>query len=100
MAQQIWEGEPWTQGGFSPEGRTTLTATRLEGLTAVEFLFRDEPEFHRRLQVSVSWGIRFLLNAQVKTGQYKGAIPASIHGSAGSDIAARFDLRSTEVRID
>jgi hypothetical protein len=100
MAQQIWEGEPWTQGGFSPEGRTTPTATRLEGLTAVEFLFRDEPEFHRRLQVSVSWGIRFLLNAQVKTGQYKGAIPASIQVPAGSDVAARFDLRSTEVRID
>ncbi len=101
LSEQIWGDNPAVRGGFAPDGRTTPTATRLEGLLATESLFRDEPDLHRKLSIGVSWGIRFLLNAQIKTGQYKGAFTRATARIASSHPNAQsFNRRTTEVRID
>jgi len=101
LSQQIWQEGSISHGGFSRGARTAPTATRLEGLLAAEALFRDEPEFHSRLRVAISWGIRFLLRAQVKFDRYKGAIPRSVARIQSSHPnAVKFNTRATEVRID
>ena len=67
----------------------------------MEMLFRDEPEFHNRINIAISWGIEFLLRAQVKSGRYKGAIPRSPARIQSTDPrAVRFNTKATEVRID
>lgn len=101
LSQQIWREGQVTRGGFAPDGRTSPTATRLEGLLATEILFRDEPEFHNQIRVAISWGIDFLLRAQVKNGRYKGAIPRSpVQIQSSHPDAIKFNTRATEVRID
>ena len=77
LSQQIWQQGSISHGGFTPDARTAPAATRLEGLLAAEALFRDEPEFHKQLNIAISWGIGFLLRAQVKFDRYKGAVPRS-----------------------
>ena len=90
-----------TYGGFSRTGRTMPTATRLQGLLAAEKLFRDDPALHSRIRTSISWGIRFLLNAQVKDGRYKGAMPrGTLTIQSDHPQAVRYNARVTEVRID
>ena len=101
LADQVWDQFNPAYGGFSDEGRTTPTATRLEGLLAAELLFRDDPVYHRKLEVAISWGIRFMLNAQLKSGQYNGAFTRAIARFPASHPEARsFNPRATEVRID
>jgi len=100
LSEQVWE-DTVANGGFVPDGRTTPTATRLEGLLAAEFLFRDEPAFHRRIVVSTRWGIRFLLDAMIKEGPFVGAMPrATARIPADHPEADSFNRRATEVRID
>ena len=101
LADQIWEQKDPGYGGFSADGRTTPTATRLEGLLAAEFLFRDDPAYHRKLEVAISWGVRFMLKAQLKSERYKGAFTRAIGRVSSSHPKARsFNRRATEVRID
>jgi len=101
LSEQIWDEKSLAHGGFARDGRTTPSATRLEGLMAAEFLFRDEPEFHRKLEISVSWGVFFVMKAQLKTGKYRGAVPRAIAriNSLHPDARA-FNIRAREVRID
>lgn len=101
LSQQVWSDNPAINGGFTHDGKTTPTATRLEGLLAVEPLFRDQLDLHRRLTIGASWGVRFLLNAQIKTGQYKGAFTrASVRIVSSHPNAKAINERATEVRID
>ena len=65
---------PSVDGAFDTEGRTTPTATRMEGLlAALEFL----PLGQQRTEVktSVDRGIAFLLRSQVVSGWYAGGLP-------------------------
>ncbi len=101
LSQQVWPTGLITYGGFTRDGRTTTTATRLEGLLAAERLFRDEPEFHNRIRIAISWGIRFLVNAQVKDNRYKGAMPRStMRIQSSHPDAMKYNIRVSEVRID
>lgn len=101
LSQQIRQEGLITRGGFAPDGRTAPTATRLEGLLAAEILFRDEPEFHSRIRTAISWGIHYLLRAQVKSERYKGAMPRSpTRVQSSHPDAIKFNARATEVRID
>lgn len=86
--QQLDLVAPTVRGGFAPDGRTTPTATRLEGLlAALEFL----PDDARRQRIgrSVRAGIGLLLAAQLIGGPFAGALP---RGGSGR--------RSDELRID
>jgi len=53
-------------GGFDRAGRTTPTATRLEGLlAALEFLPDDPSGLRSQIEAAVNRGIAFLLRAQI-----------------------------------
>lgn len=101
LSEQVWEAGSIANGGFTPDGRTTPTATRLEGLLAAEFLFRDEPAFHRSIHVAITWGMRFMLRAQIQQGRYKGGVRRAIARIRSSHPdATKFNRRATEIRID
>jgi hypothetical protein len=86
-------------GGFDATGRTTPSATRLEGLlAALEFLPDDATGRRGRVEPAVERGIAFLLRSQITAGPYAGGVPAAVSG-AGS-IMFRSDPRASAIRID
>lgn len=94
LAEQI-EGHErrCLNGGFSPDGRVTPTATRLEGLlSALSFL--PEGALRDRVLRAVNIGIRFLVEAQIKNGPTQGAFTRS------SPLCTSPDARANEIRID
>ena len=95
LPDQIASSDPRSEGGFDLAGRTTPTATRLEGLlAALEVLPPDGSDLRPQVEASVKRGIAFLLHAQIQTGAFAGGMPmATLPGfSAGPS--------SFEVRID
>ena len=92
---------PDYDGGFSKDGRTTPTATRLEGLQAALSFVPPDYELRQRIDTAVQRGILFLLRAQVSEGDFMGAFPRAIRkidqNRPGAD---KFNRRATEVRID
>ncbi len=89
-------------GGFSLVGKTTPSATRLEGLQAVLSLLPKGHEKYPIIKNAVSNGINFLQNAQIKQGQYAGAFPRAVKKIAvnNNKKTEKFNLRVNEVRID
>ncbi|MBS1261737.1 MAG: hypothetical protein MAG453_01069 [Calditrichaeota bacterium] len=90
-------------GSFYRDGRTTPTATRLEGMiAALEYL----PDKHRQLKADIGRaihdGVSFLLRAQRRAGDNAGAVTRALltlpqsHPDEDDD----FNRRATEVRID
>lgn len=93
--------DPLKAGGFSWDGRTTPTSTCLEGLQAATTFLPEDSGLHKSIDVAVKRGIAFLLRAQVKTGENRGATPRAIAQSGqGVSGAEDFNRRATEVRID
>ena len=88
-------------GGFTYDGRTTPTSIRLEGLLATLNIIKDDDKLREEIEFSVKQGIKFLLNAQVRTSRYKGAFPNSvIKIPMNTHSIAKRNKRATEVRID
>lgn len=79
------------RGSFRADGRTTPTATRLEGILAMRPHLEDASRI-AAVDAAVPPAIRFLLRAQVRTGPHRGAVPKALREDA--------DPRHTEVRID
>jgi hypothetical protein len=90
-------------GCFTNDGRTTPTATRIEGLlAALTYLPADQAALKARIRKTSGEAVAFLLSSQVTGGLYEGAIPRAI-GPLGSDHPASgraFNRRAGEVRID
>ena len=91
-------------GCFGFDGRTTPTATRLEGLqAALTFIPTSHNILHERIRASVDLGIAFLMDAQIKEGTHKGAILRGTRqlesGMSEKDLR-NFNRRATEFRID
>jgi hypothetical protein len=85
-------------GGFDPGGRTTPTATRLEGLLAtLEFLPADEADLRAQIEAAVRSGIAFLLRAQIAAGPYAGGMPQTVLDPSSDPQNAG---RGADVRID
>lgn len=102
LKRQINKPErPEYDGGFSVDGRTTPSATCLEGLMAAgSFLPRDH-DMRKRIDSAVYRGVAFLLNAQIKEGPFAGAFPRSVgRSNQNTPEAKEFNNRATEVRID
>lgn len=104
MDEQVIETDsPALLGGFTLEGRTTPTATRMEGLLAMlDILPEDQVERRAKLRASIDLGMFFLNNAQVRSGDHAGAIPRAVRpwpDDGSSDVRA-FNRRVNEVRID
>lgn len=91
------------QGCFTPDGRTTPTSTRLEGLlSAVKYIPLEDTIAIGHILMQINGGINFLLNAQIKQGPYAGAITRGfVPGDAF--VSGHFntpDPRFPEIRID
>lgn len=92
---------PKYDGGFSVDGRTTPTATRLEGLLAASSYIPVNHKIRKRIDSSIPRGISFLIRAQIKEGEFTGAMPRAVGRIFGnSSDAINFNRRATEVRID
>jgi hypothetical protein len=90
-------------GCFSRDGRTTPTATRLEGLLAVfPYLSNNETSLSVDIKDSVGNSIDFLMRSQLKSGRYAGGIPRAISTLKEDhhSYSKSFNRRSTEIRID
>jgi len=86
-------------GGFDPEGRTTPTATRLEGLfAALEFLPADVTALRARIKAAVDRGVDFLLRAEITSGPYAGGMPES--ALKATSVVFRATPEASKVRID
>lgn len=90
-------------GGFILDGRTCPTATRLEGLlAALSFLPSEQGDLKRRINSAIATGMAFLLRAQVKDGEFTGAMPRAICRLPENHprYSRAFNRRATEIRID
>lgn len=91
VVESILAGRDVASGSLTTDGRTTPTATRLEGLLAAYQVLDDgahEP-LRARIRDAAKSGIDFLLKAQIKQGTHIGAMP---RGGSGK--------HPREVRID
>jgi hypothetical protein len=90
-------------GCLTPDGRTCPTATRLEGmLAALTFLPDEQADLRERIAEAAHAGVAFLIRAQVKSGEYAGAIPHAICRlpETHSSNKGSFNRDVTELRID
>ncbi len=90
-------------GCLTDDGRTTPTATRLEGLLAALDLIPDDRKLlKKQIVISAHEGISFLMRAQVQSGENAGAIPRAIRllPENHPTYSKAFNQRATEVRID
>ena len=75
-------------GCYTHDGATTPTSTRLEGLTAVwPILKQEEPKQALELLESIKRAIHFLMLAEIKEEPFLGAIPqSSLVGMQGAQL--------------
>ncbi len=93
--------QPKYDGGFSKDGKTTPSATRLEGLLAALSFLPKNLEIRDRISASIDRGIAFLIRSQIKEGKYSGAIPRATDRKREIWFINRsFNRNVTEVRID
>lgn len=95
---------PDQYGCFTFDGRTTPTATRLEGLQAgLSIIPPSYRKLRKRIETAVDLGIRFLAESQLKVGAKRGAITRGtreLKSGLASGALRTFNRRSTEIRID
>lgn len=89
-------------GALTPNGCTTPTACRLEGLLYAIPFMADKSVLRSQARLAVNSGIDFLLRSQIKSGPHAGGIPRAIRPLHPShpEFSQRFNLRAGEVRID
>ena len=102
LRDQIQDPErPDYDGGFTRDGRTTPTATRLEGLQAALSFLPHNHGLREPIEAAVSRGMSFLLRAQISEGEFLGAFPRAVGKiDRATREADAFNRRATEVRID
>ena len=108
LSEQIKTAEnPKFVGGFVPDGRTTPTAIRLEGLLeALTYLPDDKPVLKKKIVKAVHHGMRFLVQGLIHEGKYCGGVTRALSPlNDPSFIAlvgdlAQFNRRIDEIRID
>ena len=102
LAQQVTDrARPRYDGGFSVYGRTTYTATCLEGLLAARSFLPADHGVRSRIEAAAPRGISFLVRAQVREGPFAGAMPRVVAPWKGDTPEIKdFNRRAAEVRID
>lgn len=93
--------DPILDGSVDGEGRTTPTATSLEGLLAALELAPGAEytaELVGAMRDTVCRAIGFLLRAQIQSGSYSGGLPRRIIGSSARSTPA--DANAAHIRID
>ena len=82
-------------GYFAKQPRSTPTATRLEGLSALARIQAQQGAVTPTLQASIQRGLDFLMRCQLKeVGSHRGGMPRSCAADA------RDERRGEEIRID
>ncbi len=97
------ERSPYTQGAFTVDGRTTPTATRVEGLMAtLTFLPADEVDLRGEIEQACREAVAFLLASQCREGPLAGAMPRSIGRlrPLWGASTREFNQRAGEIRVD
>ena len=101
--QRPQQDHPTLHGCFTDDGRTTPTATRLEGLLAARAVLpKDDTELHADISRACVAGVQFLLQQQISKGDLRGGIPRA-RGPLPRDhtlYSEAFNARATEIRID
>jgi hypothetical protein len=86
-------------GSFLPEGTSTPTATRLEGLAALHSVLSERHEpLRRQIRTAIERGIAFLLRCQVRGGRADGGVLRALRPLPGAP--PDFNRRQQEIRID
>jgi hypothetical protein len=99
--QIISHRHPEFRGGYSIDGRITPTSIRLEGLLAASSFLPLQYRQLTGIDRAIVRGMSFLLNAQIKDGEYIGAYPRALKRiEENSDYIKQFNRRVTEIRID
>jgi outer membrane murein-binding lipoprotein Lpp len=94
---------PYTWGAFTSDGRTTPTATRVEGLMAALTILPDEQAALRdQIKAACDDATRFLLAAQVRDGPFAGGMPRGVGRlrPIWDDSTRAYNQRSGEIRVD
>jgi len=104
MTAKAEEGyyDPVLTGCLTGDGRTTPTATRLEGMLAARTYMSEPDEWCNRIDHCIEQGINFLLRAQVHSGQFEGGMPRAIATwhTGYSEYDKKFNHRAGEIRVD
>jgi len=102
LASQLLDPkQPKLYGGYSAEGATCPTATRLEGLLALSTILSEEnKDLRQAILVSAEKGIGFLLDCQISEGRLEGGIPRNSIARPDEEPDSPFNRRVGEVRID
>jgi hypothetical protein len=87
------------RGSFTIDGRTTPTATRLEGLLAARGHVALA-ELEGPMDAAIDDGIDFLSRAIVRDGEHRGAMPRAIARIERFSPTGSFNRRAMEVRVD
>jgi hypothetical protein len=96
--QILYADDKKTIGGYNTDGRTTPTATRLEGLfAAINIIGHNDTALKNTIKSSIQIGMNFLLRTQITKGKYSGGIPCAA-GRFISKKEAKMCFR--EIRID
>lgn len=97
---------PEIDGCFTRDGRTTPSATRLEGLLALEHALTGDDkraDVRKEVRASIVKGVAFLRRSQITTGPARGGIPAALvpgGEDGGADETESEEEKSGEIRID
>lgn len=97
------KNDPDLAGSFMVDGRTSPTATRLEGLLAsLEILKENDPELYLKSINTIEEGTGFLLRSLVREGKFKGGITRALKPLPRDHpgYSKRFNERAREIRID
>lgn len=103
---RVAANRPEIAGCFTQDGRTTPTATRLEGILALEHALTGDAkraDTRKELRASIVRGIQFLRRAQITTGPARGGMPGALvtpDEDAGAEDFENSDETRTEIRID
>ncbi len=103
---RVAKQRPEIDGCYTNDGRTTPTATRLEGILALEHALTGDAkraDTRKELRASIVKGIQFLRRAQITTGPARGGMPGALVTSDEDAAAEDFensDETRTEIRID
>ena len=85
-------------GGYCIDGRTTPTATRLEGLlAALRIIDSKDATLRNSIKSSAKAALLFLLRSQITKGKYSGGIPRSASRICNDQ---KLNTRIREIRID
>lgn len=85
-------------GGYCINGRTTPTATRVEGLfAAFSIIGYKDAVLRNTIKSSIQAAMNFLLREQITKGKYSGGIPRAVGRLSSNKV---FNRRIREIRID